>query len=140
MRGPAYLIVAEQLMPLLVAEAERVSALMIGGAPLKEAEIDPALVTQLEQTRALAVTTGLPELRSAVVALESKLAASAATVRQSVEVEQGRKAAAERLAHLLPTIGPDLYTSAAVRRQVMAAIERIEVQGGAVVNVTLAGG
>ncbi|CAK6700903.1 hypothetical protein BBFGKLBO_02969 [Synechococcus sp. CBW1107] len=129
-----------QLMPLLVAEAERVSALMIGGAPLKEAEIDPALVTQLEQTRALAVTTGLPELRSAVVALESKLAASAATVRQSVEVEQGRKAAAERLAHLLPTIGPDLYTSAAVRRQVMAAIERIEVQGGAVVNVTLAGG
>ncbi|CAK6689028.1 hypothetical protein BBFGKLBO_00533 [Synechococcus sp. CBW1107] len=129
-----------KLIPLLVAEAQRVSALMIGGAPPQSAVIDPALVAQLEQTRALAVSTGLPELRSAVVALESKLAASAATVRQSVEVEQGRKAAAERLAHLLPTIGPDLYTSAAVRRQVMAAIERIEVRGGEIMNVTLAGG
>ena len=63
--------------------------------------------------RALAHETGLPKMRHQV---------------------------AQQLARLLPTIGPDLYTSAAVRRQVMSAIERIEVQGGEVVSVTLAGG
>ncbi len=130
-----------QLMPLLVAESQRVSELMIGVAPmLATAEVDPALVEQLEQTRALAAATGLPALRSAVLAMESKVATAVATVRQHLEVEQGRKAAAQRLAVMLPSIGPDLYTLPAVRRSVMSAIERIEVKGGQVVAVTLAAG
>ncbi len=101
-------------MPLLVAEAERVSALMIGGAPvLTTAVLDPALVAQLEQTRALAASTGLPEtaLRRVGPGVEGGRRCTA-VVRQAVEVEQGRKAAAQRLAHMLPTIGPDLYTHA----------------------------
>lgn len=129
-----------QLLPHLLAEAEWVSALMIGGAPPQAEVIDPALVAQLEQTRARAASTGLPELRSAVVALVGKLAAAAATVRESVEVEQGRRAAAQRLAHMLPSLGADLYMLPAVPRSVMSAIERITVAGGQVVGVTLASG
>lgn len=140
-RGISERTLCYELMPKLVGEAERVSALMIGGAPmLTTAAVDPALVEQLEQTRALAISTGLPELRSAVLALESKVAAAAATVRESVEVEQGRKASAQRLAVMLPTLGADCYTMPAVRRAVMSAIERIEVKGAKVVGVTLASG
>lgn len=128
------------LMPLLAAESQRVSELMIGGAPPQAAVIDPALVEQLEQTRGLAASTGLPEMRSAVVALETKLAAATAVVRDAAAVDEGRKAAAQRLAVMLPSIGPDLYMLPAVRRSVMAAIERIEVKGGQVVGVTLASG
>lgn len=129
------------LMPLLVAEAERVTALMIGGAPaLSTAAVDPALVEQLEQARALAVSAGLPEMRSAVVALESKVAAATAVVRDAAAVDLGRKAAAQRLAHMLPILGPCLYMLPVVRRSVMSAIERIEVRGGKVVEVTLASG
>ncbi|MCT0249764.1 recombinase family protein [Synechococcus sp. CS-205] len=130
-----------QLMPVLVAESQRVSQLMTGGAPmLTTAALDPALVAQLEQARALAAATGLPEMRSAVLALESKVADATAVVREAAAVDERRKAAAQRLAHMLPSIGPDLHTMPAVRRSVMGAIERIEVKGGKVVGVTLASG
>jgi DNA invertase Pin-like site-specific DNA recombinase len=131
------------LMPHLVLEAERVSNLMLPGHEGKgiaDQDGDTALQEQLERTRALARETGLPEMRQAVIRLESQLAAAQAARDDESRAQEGRHQVAQQLARLLPSIGPDLYTSAAVRRQVMAAIERIEVQGGAVVNVTLAGG
>ncbi|MCX5932573.1 MAG: hypothetical protein NTW83_12315 [Cyanobacteria bacterium] len=130
-----------QLVPLLMREAERIGELMLPGpGDLPAKVVDPALLEQLEQTRALAVATGLPELRAALLALEDKAGAAEAQARQSIEVEQGRQTAARQLTQLLPTIRPDVYTMPVVRRQVMRAIEPIEVRGGEVVSVTLAGG
>jgi hypothetical protein len=131
-------------MPHLLSEAERVANLMLPcsdpGSGTGNAEAELAIEQQLERTRQLARETGLPEMRQAVLRLESHLAASQAAQRQESEAEKGRRQAARRLAELLPTIGADLYTHAAVRRQVMAAIERIEIEGGQVVSVTLAAG
>lgn len=132
---------APGLMPHVVLEAERISNLMLPGHEGKgiaDQDGDTALQEQLERTRALARETGLPEMRQAVVRLESQLAAADAARDDECRAQEGRHQVAEQLARLLPSIGPDLYTSAAVRRQVMAAIERIEIEGGQVVSVTLA--
>jgi DNA invertase Pin-like site-specific DNA recombinase len=132
------------LMPHLVNEAERVASLMIpagnGGTADGDTDAEGALEQQLERTRVLARETGLPEMRQAVLRLESQLAAAQAARQQESAEQEGRRQAARQLAQLLPSIGADLYTHAAVRRQVLAAIERIEIGGGQVVSVTLAAG
>jgi hypothetical protein len=131
------------LMPHLVSEAERVATLMIPGSEASGA--DPVeegneLQKQLERARALARETGLPEMRQAVVRLESQLAAAREAQANETRAEEGRREAARQLSELLPSIAADLYSSPVVRRQVMDAVERIEIEGGAVVSVTLAPG
>lgn len=132
------------LMPHLVSEAERVANLMMpstsSGSGSRDLDAEEALQQQLERTRVLARETGLPEMRQAVLRLESQLAAAQAARQQESAEQEGRRDAARNLAQLLPSIGADLYTHAAVRRQVLAAIERIEIGGGEVISVTLAAG
>lgn len=128
-----------ELLPLLVAEAERVAGLMLGDGsadPGRETH-DPELQGQLEAARALLAATGLAEARAMVLALESRVAAAEAEARADAEQLEGRAAAAVQLVAVLPSIGPDLFTMPAVRRQVLRAVERIEVSGGHVVGVTL---
>jgi DNA invertase Pin-like site-specific DNA recombinase len=130
-----------ELLPLLVAEAERVAGLMVGGSRNQRgpAAVAPELQTQLEQARALLAGTGLPEARAMVLALETRLAAAEAEATADHAEAEGRAAAAAQLAAILPSIGPDLFTVPGVRRQVLQAVERIEVSGGHVVGVRLAG-
>nr|WP_228006967.1 recombinase family protein [Cyanobium sp. LEGE 06143] len=127
------------MMPLLVAEADRVSALMLPPLATGSAPVDPDLVKQIERTRRLAAETGLPALRQALIDLEDRAASQAAAIEQDRSIEQGRQAAAEQIRNLLPTIGPDIYTIPAARRQVLQAIERIEVTDGRVSHVVLKG-
>jgi hypothetical protein len=122
-----------------MAEAGRVAELMLPPADGGQSPIDPALVEQIERTRELAAATGLPELRQALIALEDRAAAQAAAAESDRAAEQGRKAAAEQIRQLLPSIGPDLYTVHAARKQVLQAIERIEVRDGKVTAVELKG-
>lgn len=133
-----------ELLPLLVAEAERVAGLMLGnnrsaGAVAGEGAAPAELVEQLEQARGLLAATGLPEARALVLGLESRVAAAEAESRADVEQLEGQAAAAARLAAVLPSIGPDLFTTPAVRRQVLRAVDRVEVSGGHVVAVKLSG-
>jgi hypothetical protein len=85
----------------------------------------------------LLAATGLAEARALVLGLESRLAAAEAEERADVEQLVGQAAAATRLAAVLPSIGPDLFTTPAVRRQVLQAVRRIEVSIGHVVGVSL---
>lgn len=131
-----------ELLPLLVAEAERVAGLMLGnnrsaGADAGEGTAPAELLEQLEQARGLLAATGLPEARALVLGLESRVAAAEAESRADVEQLEGQAAAAARLAAVLPSIGPDLFTTPAVRRQVLRAVDRVEVSGGHVVAVKL---
>ena len=133
-----------ELLPLLVAEAERVAGLMLGnsGAALDSGgdRAAPAeLLEQLEQARGLLAVTGLPEARALVLGLESRVAAAEAEAAADVAQLEGQAAAAAQLAAVLPSIGPDLFTTPAVRRQVLQAVGRIEVSGGHVVSVKLSG-
>lgn len=127
------------MLPMLVAEAERVSALMLPPLAPGTGAVDPELLEQIDRTRKLAAETGLPALRQALIDLEDRAATQSAAVEQDRAVEQGRQAAAEQIRRILPTIGPDLYTHAAARRQVLQAIERIEVLNGRVSRVVLKG-
>ncbi len=131
-----------ELLPLLVAEAERVAGLMLGNnrtgrAADAEGGAPVELLQQLEQARGLLAATGLAEARALVLGLESRLAAAEAEERADVEQLVGQAAAATRLAAVLPSIGPDLFTTPAVRRQVLQAVRRIEVSIGHVVGVSL---
>lgn len=131
-----------ELLPLLVAEAQRVAGLMLGNRPTGEAGTGggsaPAeLLEQLEQARGLLAATGLPEARALVLGLESRVAAAEAEAAADVAQLEGQAAAAAQLAAVLPSIGPDLFTAPAVRRQVLRAVGRIEVSGGHVVSVKL---
>lgn len=133
-----------ELLPLLVAESERVAGLMLGnnrsaGAVAGEGAAPAELLEQLEQARGLLAATGLPEARALVLGLESRVAAAEAESRADVEQLEGQAAAAARLAAVLPSIGPDLFTMPAVRRQVLRAVGRIEVAGRHVVSVSLSG-
>jgi hypothetical protein len=127
------------LVPLLIAESDRVAQLMLPPAEGGQSPIDPDLVEQIGRTRELAAATGLPELRRALLALESRAAGQAAAAAEAQDVEISRQAMARQLRELLPTIGPDLYTVSAARKQVLQAIERIEVRDGKVAAVQLKG-
>jgi hypothetical protein len=74
-----------------------------------------------------------------VLGLESRVAAAEAEAAADVAQLEGQAAAAAQLAAVLPSIGPDLFTTPAVRRQVLRAVGRIEVSGGHVVSVKLSG-
>ncbi|MEY3930698.1 MAG: hypothetical protein RLZZ516_2408 [Cyanobacteriota bacterium] len=130
-----------ELVPLLIAEANRVAGLMLGNRAATPAGAGAAgaaeLQTQLEQARGLLAATGLPEARALVLGLESRLAAAEAEAQAAVEQLEGQAAAAAQLAAVLPSIGADLFAVPAVRRQVLRAVARIEVSGGHVVGVTL---
>lgn len=133
-----------EVLPLLVAESERVAGLMLGGRGSKaeaapEGSAAPELQAQLEQARALLAATGLPEARAMVLALENRVAEAEAAAAADLAQLEGSAAAAAQLAAVLPSIGPDLFTVPAVRRQVLRAVERIEISGGHVVGVRLAG-
>lgn len=133
-----------ELLPVLVAEAERVAGLMLGnsgkaGPAVGGGSAPPELVQQLEQARQLLSATGLPEARALVLGLESRLAAVEAEARADLEQLEGQAAAAAQLAAVLPSIGADLFTVPAVRRQVLRAVSRVEVSAGHVVAVRLSG-
>ncbi len=130
-----------ELLPLLVGEAERVAGLMVGGNSGQRdgAPVAPELEGQLQQARQLLAATGLPEARAMVLALESRVAAAEAEVAAGNAEAEGRAAAAAQLVAILPSIGPDLFTVPSVRRQVLRVVERVEISGGHVVGVRLAG-
>jgi DNA invertase Pin-like site-specific DNA recombinase len=127
------------LVPLLMAESDRVAQLMLPAPEGVPGPVDPELQGQIDRTRELAAATGLPALRQALIALEDRAAAQSAAAAEAQDVERSRQAMARQLRELLPTIGPDLYTVSAARRQVLQAIERIEVRDGKVTTVELRG-
>jgi hypothetical protein len=122
-----------------MAESARVAQLMLPAPEGVPGPVDPALQEQIETTRHLAAQTGLPELRQALLALEDRAAAQSAAAAEAQDVERRRQAMARQLRELLPTIGPDIYTVSAARRQLLQAIERIEVRDGKVTVVQLKG-
>jgi len=56
-------------------------------------------------------------VRALVLELENKVAAAEAGARADLEQLMGQAAAADRLAAMLPSIGPDLFNMPNVRRQ-----------------------
>lgn len=129
-----------QLIPFLAAQADQVAA-NLHPAPAAATGPDPALVIQLEQTRALAASTGLPELAQAVLRLEAQVEAAAATLTQEYDDRADRLAQQQALAQWIkgdPQAAEAAYTVPWVRRFLIGAIERIEIQERQITAVTVA--